>query len=460
MSTTARGQQQRPFPEQQRHSAAAAFGRFSPEQALRMFERDVPSGFEPGVLEVAPRTWWIQPGMVNVALFETDEGLLLVDCGCAGDGPALLRTVRSLSDQPLRAVVYTHTHSDHAFGLWAFLEAGEDPEIYAHRNLVAHLRRYQRTSDLNGRINGQRRDRRGRAWFRDDDQIAWPTVLFDDTFELTLGGERFELRHGKGETDDATWVWAPERAVIAAGDLVTGYLPNAGNPRKVQRYAEEWAEAAEQMSALRPVAVVPGHGDPVTDPAAVRDELEAMARYLRHIVDHALAGLNAGVLPDRIVETLDVPSELRDHPRLAPLYDQPEFICRNVIRRYSGWWDGYPSHLLPASQDRQGAEVARLAGGVDALVARARELATGTYDDLQLAGHLAEWAFLADRSDAGAQQCYHDVMEQRAQRHGGLMAQLNLRAGHAWVDRARRATHSEAHPEAHPDTDRAAGATS
>lgn len=428
------------FPEQQARSGAAAFGRFGVEQALRQFDRTVSSGHEPGIVEVAPRTWWIQPGLVNVALFETDEGLLLVDAGCAGDGPSLLRAVRSVSDQPLKAVVYTHGHSDHAFGLWAFLEAGEQPEIYAHRDLPAHLQRYAKTSALNGLINGQRPDVEGRTWFRDDDQVVWPTVLFDDSLEIELGGETFVLRHAKGETDDATWVWAPARRAIAAGDLVTGYLPNAGNPRKVQRYAEEWADAAEEMAALRPEHLLPGHGDPVSGEAAIADELGAMARYLRVIVDHTLAGLNAGLLHDVIVDTLEIPAELRDHPRLAPLYDQAEFICRNVIRRYSGWWDGYPSHLLPASQDAQAAEIAALAGGVDVLVRRAREvLAT----DPRLAGQLAEWAFLADRSDAGAQACYRDVFEELATSQPGLMAQLNLRTSAHWVRRA-QAGHADA----------------
>lgn len=424
------------FPENQRRAARAAFGLFNPEQGTRIFSRDHHAGQPPVVVEVAPRTWFIQPGMVNVALFETDEGLLLVDCGCAGDGPALLAAVRELSDKPLHTVVYTHGHSDHAFGLWAFLEAGEQPEVVAHEGVVAHFERYIKTSGLNAHINGQQPGASGKAWPDDRADFDWPTRTYRDTLELTIGGEQFVLRHGKGETEDATWVWAPERRVIAAGDLVTGYLPNAGNPKKVQRYAEEWADAAEEMAALRPVAIITGHGDPAVGEEALQDELTTLARYLRHIVDHALRGLNAGMLHDDIVATLEVPADLAGHPRLPAIYDRPEFICRNVIRRYAGWWDGYPSSLLPAPREQQARAVAELAGGVPAVAARALEVADS---DIRLACHLAEWAFLADRDDPAAQAAYDEVLERRAAQEPALMAQVNLRIGRRWVREARTA---------------------
>lgn len=421
------------FPENQRSAAREAFGLFNPEQGKRIFSKEHSSGYEPIVKEAAPRTWFIQPGMVNVGLFETDAGLVLVDVGCAGDGPALVRAVRSVSDQPLHTVIYTHGHIDHAFGLWAFLEQGENPEVVAHENVVAHFERYIKTSGRNALINGQLPGPDGKRWAAEYDDFHWPSRTYRDTLELTIGGERFVLRHGKGETDDATWVWAPERDVLAVGDLVTGYLPNAGNPKKVQRYAEEWAEAADEMAGLAPAVIIPGHGDLVTDPSAIQDELATMAAYLRHIVEHALSGLNSGVLPDEIVETLEIPEELANHPRLPALYDKPEFLCRNVIRRYGGWWDGYPADVLPAPQKEQAAEIAELAGGVNALVDRAHALADA---NLRRACHVAEWAFLADPDHPRAQECYREILEQRAQQEPSLMAQVNFRVSADWVHRA------------------------
>lgn len=418
------------FPRNQQYAAQTAFGQFDASQGRHIFAREYSSGHEPIVREVAAGTFYIQPGMVNVALFETAEGLVLVDCGCAGDGPALLRAVRTISSKPVHTVVFTHGHIDHAFGLWAFLEAGERPEIIAHENVPAHFHRYMKTSGLNARINGQLPGSDSPAWPAAETDFCWPSRVFSESLTVVVDGERFELRHGKGETDDATWVWAPERGVVAAGDLVTGYLPNAGNPKKVQRYAEEWADAADSMAALRPEVIIPGHGDPVSGLEPIQNELHSMARYLRHIVEHTLAGLNAGISHDEIVDSLRIPTELAEHPRLQAVYDKPEFICRNVIRRYSGWWDGRPANLLPAPVGDRASEIASLAGGVGTLVERAYELVDS---DLRLACHIAEWAFLAEPTNGHAQRCYTEVLEQRAQAETSLMAQVNFRVSTAWV---------------------------
>ena len=62
----------------------------------------------------------------------------------------------------------------------------------------------------------------------------------------------FELRHARGETDDATWTWIPELKALHPGDLFIWAVPNAGNPQKVQRYLSDWATALREMAALEP----------------------------------------------------------------------------------------------------------------------------------------------------------------------------------------------------------------
>jgi alkyl sulfatase BDS1-like metallo-beta-lactamase superfamily hydrolase len=107
-----------------------------------------------------------------------------------------------------------------------------------------------------------------------------------------------------------------------------------------------------------------------------------------------------------------------DKPYLRPVYDRPEFIVRNLIRRYGGWWNGRPADLMPAPDEARAKEIVSLAGGVGAVVARARELAA---TDLPLACHLAEWAATAAPDDAGAQECVRDVFTQRMEAEDSLM---------------------------------------
>src|ERR1700716_337983 len=99
--------------------------------------------------------------------------------------------------------------------------------------------------------------------------------------------------------------------------------------------------------------------------------------------------MNSGASLDDVIHTVHAPAELLDRPYLHPIYDEPEFVVRNVWRLYGGWWDGDPAHLKPAPQAALGREVAALAGGVGALLARAKALAAD--GDLALASPLAGW---------------------------------------------------------------------
>jgi alkyl sulfatase BDS1-like metallo-beta-lactamase superfamily hydrolase len=87
------------------------------------------------------------------------------------------------------------------------------------------------------------------------------------------------------------------------------------------------------------------------------------------------------------------------------VYDEPEFIVRNVWRLYGGWWDGNPATLKPAPERALACELAELAGGAHVLADRAQALAGADQAGqeretaLRLAGHLAELAWLAAPDD-------------------------------------------------------------
>ena len=372
--------------------------------------------------EIAPDVLMI-PAFVNTYAVRTAAGLLLVDPGFGHASDTVRETVRGWSDAPLHTAVYTHGHVDHAFGLRAFLAAGERPQIIAQENCLARFRRYALTNGWNGHINQRQFSLPQPVFPRHFD---WPTLTFRDALTQRLGDLEVRIRAAKGETDDACWVWLPARGYLFTGDLIIWQAPNCGNPQKVQRYPAEWADALEAMAGLDAEWLFPGHGLAVQGRDAVRTLLTETARYLRSIIDQVVDRMNAGQTPEEIFHAVEPDRELATRPYLQPSYDHPKFIVRNLLRLWGGWWNGNAADLLPATWAAQAGEIAALAGGVDQLVARGRALlAEG---DSRLAAHCAEWATRAAPADRAAQQLKRDVYQRRLVEERSLMAQGIYRA--------------------------------
>lgn len=392
-----------------------------------------------GPVEVAERTWFVS-FFSGVTGFETDEGLVLVDSGLSRLAPALDQMLRRKTSAPVHTAVFTQGHVDHAFGLAAFLREGQPaPRVVAHRAMPARFDRYERTSGHNQAINARQF---GGTVEMSDSQLDTfrapqyaPDTLYDQRFDFTVGGVRFEVHHCRGETDDHSFVWCPDREVLCPGDLFIWAVPNAGNPQKVQRYPWDWAAGLRAMAALGARSLCPGHGGPVVDdPKKIRRMLEETADLLDLIVERTLDVLNAGSPPHvDIVHRVRLP--VREAPWLQPVYDEAEFIVRNVIRYFGGWWSGRPSELKPAPRSRVADELAALAGGPLALVARAEALANE--GDLRTACHLADYALEAAPEDPELAHRVATIYERRSQGETSLMA-INLYSSAAAYARAGR----------------------
>lgn len=148
--------------------------------------------------------------------------------------------------------------------------------------------------------------------------------------------------------------------------------------------------------------------------------LEDTAKVLESLHDQTVALMNGGARLVEILHSVRVPPHLADRPYLRPVYDDPEFVVRNVWRLYGGWWDGNPATLKPAPEAALAREVAALAGGAAGLADRARSLAAK--GDLRLAGHLVEWARLADPGDEDVAAAYRDIFTRRSQEEPSTMA--------------------------------------
>jgi len=386
-------------------------------------------GYMGGLAEVDTGVAFV-PSFANVSALSTDDGLVLVDTGSSFVAEAVHETVRGWSPQRLHSAIYSHGHIDHVFGVpvWE-REAAERgwpaPQVVAHEAVPARFDRYIVTAGYNEVVNQRQFGVPGLRW---PTAYRYPDRTYAQHLALDVGGTALELHHARGETDDHTWTWIPGRRVLCCGDLFIWASPNAGNPQKVQRYPKEWAAALREMVELEPEVLLPGHGFPVVGADRVRQALSDTAELLESLVEQTIALMNAGARLDEVLHTVTPPPGLLDRPYLRPVYDEPEFVVRNVWRLYGGWWDGNPASLKPAPEARLAAELATLAGGAGALAERALALlaegGAGPEADVarRLAGHLAELAALAAPDDAGVHRARAEVFSGLAAAASSTMA--------------------------------------
>ena len=363
--------------------------------------------------QVTQGTWFIK-GFANTIVRETGNGLVIIDPAAVMDHEYKFRKVRSVTALPLHTAVFTHGHIDHCFGVADYrLEAEANgwplPRAIAHEDLPRRLDRYRQTSGYNAAIN-MRQFQGGAAEVSFPAAFYYPDITYKDRLSFSVGGIQVQLQHALGETDDHTWIFFPDTRVLCTGDLFFWCVPNAGNPQKVQRYCQGWARALREMQAVGAKIMLPGHGWPIIGANRIEQALEDTAVLLESLHEQTITLMNQGAPLDTIVHTVKAPADLLDKPYLHAVYDEPEFIVRNIWRLNGGWYEGIPSHLKPAPESKLAAEIIELAGGVDNLVRRAQELARAK--DFRMACHLADWAYLGSgkNPDVGRQtaQIYAD----------------------------------------------------
>ena len=215
-----------------------------------------------------------EPESVNLGLVVGSEAALLVDTGSSpAQGRAIRESVATVTDRPLVAVVVTHWHFDHAFGLAAFA----DLVSVGHESVGDRLGAPDAAAEA-ARLGLAAAD------------LGMPSRDLVVATAFDLGGRRVEVAHlGRGHTDGDLVVVVPDADVVFAGDLIESAGPPSFGPDTV---ADEWAGTLDGLVGLmteRTVAV-PGHGDPVDRQFVFTQRGEVAARA---------AGQLPAVLPTR-----------------------------------------------------------------------------------------------------------------------------------------------------------------
>lgn len=218
----------------------------------------------------------------NVAMYTTSDGVVLVDDMFDRNHADILTQIKSVTDRPLKYVINTHQHDDHAGGDLKMLPIAE---VIAHKNVYANLK------DLK------------RPYYEDTPgtPIGLPRITFTDELDVHLGGKNVQAYYfGRGHTSGDAIIYFPELKTIHTGDL---FLSTRAGGRSAQASARppgvpiyvdyvqggsffEWSKALEGVLTLDFDTVIPGHGPVSTraDLLKFKSDLETMRSRLAGLV--------------------------------------------------------------------------------------------------------------------------------------------------------------------------------
>jgi alkyl sulfatase BDS1-like metallo-beta-lactamase superfamily hydrolase len=369
---------------------------------------------------------WLSPGMSNAYLVLTDEGRVVVNTGMWFEAPTHRRNFDAVSDAPVRYIVLTQSHTDHIGGVELFTEPGTQLVAQAANaacqadDLRIHGFRIRRSLPFFAAVMGRP------GFVRGDDvevprpaKVVHPDVLVDDAFSFTLGGRRFELLSVPGgETTDSLAVWLPDERIALVGNTFSalfGHFPNLVTMRGDRmRDATRFVAAVQRVLDLDAETLLLGHHGPVRGAGLVRSELERLRDAVQWVHDATVDAMNRGDDVWAAMREVRLPDELA----VGEAYGRVDWSVRAIWEGYAGWFHQHSTlELFGAPPEHGAATIVELAGGADAVAARAGAvLAAG---DALTAVRLCELALAVEPEHVAALEAYVTAHETLLAEHAG-----------------------------------------
>jgi cyclase len=199
----------------------------------------------------------------NVAVYITNEGVILIDDKFDMDHEGIVEGVKSVTSQPIKYIINTHYHQDHSGGNGKFLSTAE---IISTQNARTNILEHKQSS-------------------AGPPEVMAARITFTTETSVYLGGKEVHAYYfGRGHTNGDAVIYFPALRVLHTGDLMAGASPlidYAGGGSVV-----EWTKTLDKALQLDFDTVIPGHGD-VTNKAGLktyRDNVEKLRNRVSGLV--------------------------------------------------------------------------------------------------------------------------------------------------------------------------------
>jgi alkyl sulfatase BDS1-like metallo-beta-lactamase superfamily hydrolase len=360
---------------------------------------------------------WLSPGMSNAYLIDAGDARIVVNTGMWFEAKAHKQNFDAVTTAPTSYIVLTQSHTDHIGGVGLFTEPST--QLVAHANNARcqaddhriHGFRIRRSLPFFAAVMGQP------GFVRGDDvsvppepALVEPDITFDDHATLHVGARTVELLSVPGgETTDSLVVWLPDDRVALVGNLFSalfGHFPNLVTVRGDRlRFALPFIESVQRVIDLEPEVLLLGHHGPLRGAARVRAECERVRDAVRFVHDATVDAMDRGLSVWEAMRTVRLP----EHLETGQAYGRVDWSVRAIWEGYSGWFHQHSTlELYPVGPEHGWSDAVELAGGPDALAARAAALVAA--DPLR-AIRLCEMALAVDGEHVPSLRVYADAHE-------------------------------------------------
>ena len=338
--------------------------------------------------------------LANMTIIESDTGWIIVDPLTSQETAtkALLFAQQHLGKQPIRAVLFTHSHIDHFGGVQGILSLLSEEEKQALRiiapkgfieeasseNIIAGTAMSRRAMFMYGkRLARTERGHLGSGLGKGPAfgtfSIGVPTELIDDqNLEKMIDGVSFVFQYVPGSEAPAEFTfYLPELKAFCGAELVSRNLHNLYTLRGAKvRDALRWSGYIEEAKSKFDGAEVyfGSHHWPLWGQSEIQIFLAKQRDVYKYIHDQSVRLMNAGFSPKEIAEQLVLPESLDQNFSTRGYYGTLKHNSKAIYQAYMGWYTGNPAMLDPLPEVESARRTIDLMGGANAALAKALTL--------------------------------------------------------------------------------------